>query len=111
MFAKGVTTIASIGIVACVLLVTRQQRVHAAYELAATVERTVTHERMQAQLRGELARRTAPAAVETLVKEMQADGMGTRAARLTDGSSFAWEDPAPDDTRSDEDDAPDDQTD
>jgi len=59
-------SILSIGVVACVLLTTRQLRLQAVHELAQVQKRVAEHDRTLWRLRIEIARRVTPANVERL---------------------------------------------
>lgn len=63
MFAKLMAVIVSIGVVACVLLAVRQQRVQAAHEMAEVQRRVLLQDRTLWQLRAEIAACTMPATV------------------------------------------------
>lgn len=60
MFAKLLTIILAFGIVACVLLVNRQQRIETAHEMSEIHQRLAEHDRTVWQLRAEIARRCSP---------------------------------------------------
>lgn len=60
MFAKLATVIVTLGVVACVLLAVRQQRVQTAHELAEVQRRVLEHDRLLLRIRAEIAQRTTP---------------------------------------------------
>jgi hypothetical protein len=64
VFLKLAAVIVSMGVVACILLSVRQQRVQAAHDLAQVQRRVLEHDRMLGKLRAEIAARTTPKAVE-----------------------------------------------
>lgn len=66
MFGKLVAVILSIGVVACILLAVRQQRVQAAHELAEVQRRVMEHDRTLWHLRTEIAAKVTPQAVSEL---------------------------------------------
>lgn len=70
MFARLVVLILSIGVVACVLLTARQQRLQAVHELAEVQRRLVEHDRTLWQLRVEIAGRITPEHVESLASRL-----------------------------------------
>ncbi len=64
MFAKLAAVIVSMGVVACILLAVRQQRVQAAHEMADVQRRVMEHDRTLWHLRAEIAARVTPEQVE-----------------------------------------------
>lgn len=68
MFAKLALVIVSLGVVACILLAVRQQRVQAAHELAEVQRRVMEHDRTLWHLRTEIAERVSPQQVDAMVK-------------------------------------------
>lgn len=66
MFAKLAALILSLGVVACILLAVRQQRVQAAHELAEVQRRVMEHDRTLWHLRTEIAERVSPVQVQEL---------------------------------------------
>ncbi len=60
MFAKLTALIITIGLIACVLLAVRQQRVQAAHDLAEVHQRVLQHDRTLWSLRAQVAARTLP---------------------------------------------------
>ncbi len=60
MFPKLLVVILALGITACSLLASRQQRIEAAHEAALLHERLIGHERAQWKLRSEIASRCRP---------------------------------------------------
>jgi hypothetical protein len=66
VLAKLCTLILSLGVVACLLLGTRQMRVIAAHEMAEVQKHIARHDRGLWRLRAEIARRTTPDKVEQL---------------------------------------------
>ncbi|MFN7020843.1 MAG: hypothetical protein ACK4WH_05895 [Phycisphaerales bacterium] len=63
MFGKIIAVILTMGVVACVLLAVRQQRVQAAHELAEVQRRVLEQDRLLWQLRTEIAARVVPRGV------------------------------------------------
>ncbi len=70
MFAKLVAVILALGIVGCSLLALRQSRLQAASELAQTQLRIGRLDERLWLLRGEIARRVSPEAVEHAAEQM-----------------------------------------
>ena len=68
MFAKLAAVIVSLGVVACILLAVRQQRVQAAHELAEVQRRVMEHDRTLWHLRAEIAARVSPEQVDAMAK-------------------------------------------
>jgi hypothetical protein len=66
MVAKLAVLILSLGVVSCVLLGIRQQRVMAAHEMADVQKRVARHDRELWKLRSEIARLTTPDKVEVM---------------------------------------------
>lgn len=66
MFWKLATLIVALGVLACVLLTVRQQRIQAAHELASIQRRVGDHDRTLWQLRVELAGRLSPKQIEMI---------------------------------------------
>ena len=66
MFPKLCLLIVCLGVIACVLLGTRQQRVLAAHQMANVQKRVARHDRELWKLRTEIARLTTPERVEVL---------------------------------------------
>jgi cell division protein FtsL len=69
MFAKLAVVIISLGVVACILLAVRQQRVQAAHELAEVQRRVMEHDRTLWYLRTEIAERVSPQQVDLMAKQ------------------------------------------
>ncbi len=70
MFAKLAAVILALGIVGCSLLAMRQSRLQAASELAQTQLRIGRLDERLWLLRGEIARRVSPEAVDRIAEEM-----------------------------------------
>jgi len=70
MFAKLFAVILSMGLVACILLGIRQQRVQAAHDLADVQRRVLERDRTLWRLRAEIASRVTPQAVEKLAVKL-----------------------------------------
>lgn len=70
MFAKLAAVIVSMGLVACILLAVRQQRVQAAHEMADVQRRVMEHDRTLWHLRAEIAARVTPGQVEKAAKRL-----------------------------------------
>ena len=66
MLAKLCVLIVALGVVSCVLLGTRQQRVLAAHQMADVQKRVARHDRELWKLRAEIARLTTPEKVQVL---------------------------------------------
>ncbi|MBC7834949.1 MAG: hypothetical protein H7Y88_07590 [Phycisphaerales bacterium] len=66
MFGKLAFTILAVGLMACVLLATRQQRLQAVHELAQVQKRVAEHDRDLWRLRLEIARRITPQRIERM---------------------------------------------
>jgi hypothetical protein len=64
MFAKLAAVIVSMGVIACVLLAVRQQRVQAAHEMADVQRRVMEHDRTLWHLRAEIAARVTPERID-----------------------------------------------
>lgn len=64
MFAKLCVLVVSLGVIACLLLGIRQQRVQAAHEAAAAVRRAEQQNREIWKLRSEIAQRVTPTHVQ-----------------------------------------------
>jgi hypothetical protein len=69
MFEKMAALVVSMGVIACVLLSLRQQRVQAAHELAEVQRRVLEHDRTLWRLRAELAAQLTPEKVERASKK------------------------------------------
>ena len=70
MSRKLALVILTIGLVACILLAVRQQRVQAANELADVQRRVMEHDRTLWHLRAELAERVTPTRVDQLAAKL-----------------------------------------
>src|SRR5262245_61509988 len=66
MFAKLAAVILSVGLIACILLAVRQQRVQAAHDLADVQRRVMEHDRTLWRLRSEIAARITPEQIDRL---------------------------------------------
>ena len=60
MMAKLCALIVGLGVISCVLLATRQQRMLAAHQMAEVQRRVARHDRELWKLRAEIARLTTP---------------------------------------------------
>jgi hypothetical protein len=70
VLAKIATVILTIGIVGCILLTTRQQRLQAVHDLAVLQRRVAEHDRTLWHLRAEIARNVQPRNVEALARAL-----------------------------------------
>ncbi|HMN39936.1 MAG TPA: hypothetical protein PKE29_03765 [Phycisphaerales bacterium] len=68
MLAKLCVLIVGLGVLACLLLGTRQLRTQAAHEMADVQKRVARHDRELWKLRSEIARRITPDKVELLAR-------------------------------------------
>lgn len=69
MFAKLATVIVSMGVIACLLLAVRQQRIQAAHELGEVQQRVLASDRTLWHLRAEIAAKVTPERVEAAAKK------------------------------------------
>lgn len=69
MFYKLLVIIVALGITAAVLLVTRQQRIDVAHDMAVTHQRLVEHETKLWRMRAEVVRRCRPEDVRRAIEE------------------------------------------
>lgn len=69
MFWKLTALIFGLGCIACVLLLLRQARMEAVYELGKTHERIAEHDRTLWRLRTEIASRTTPDGVRSAIEQ------------------------------------------
>lgn len=70
MALKLAAVILSMGLVACILLAVRQQRVQAAHDLADVQRRVMEHDRTLWRLRAEIATRVTPERLEKLASKL-----------------------------------------
>jgi hypothetical protein len=70
VLAKIATVILTIGIVGCILLTARQQRLQAVHDLAVLQRRVAEHDRTLWHLRAEIARNVQPRNVEALARAL-----------------------------------------
>lgn len=73
MFAKLIVVILSLGVIACVLLTVRQQRMQAVHELANVQREVARLDRTLAHLRLEVAERITPERVAEMAKSIGAE--------------------------------------
>lgn len=78
MFAKLIVVILSIGVIACVLLTVRQQRMQAVHELANVQREVARLDRTLAHLRLEVAERITPERVAEMAKSLGGGGVELR---------------------------------
>lgn len=70
MFAKILAVILALGVVACVLLTTRQQRLQSVHDLAVIQKRVAEHDRTLWTLRVAIASKLNPARIEHLASSL-----------------------------------------
>ncbi len=70
MFAKLVVVILALGVIACVLLTVRQQRMQAVHELANVQRQVAKLDRTLAHLRLEIAERTTPEKIAEMSRSL-----------------------------------------
>lgn len=98
MFYKLLTIIVALGLIGVVLLVTRQQRIDAAHDMADTHRRLIEHETKLWRMRAEVVRRCRPEDIRSALEQSDISWqpISNRPAPQTPaGDQLATDEPSP----------------